>query len=211
MTGFWGDGGPYASWGRALRAWAGEESADLAALPPLRREEFAAETWQRFIRQVLDAVDTRLLAWARRFKDAYQEAEDEFSAGRELTQARAGLRSIRTLVDHPGLPHELHCALDELFAQHIRSLQSQLEHSLEQLTRSGTDPAWVELRLRTLRDNAFTAMLDAPPAPSPERPSRFSRLRRPRRSPASMEAGPRTADHWSTDPGTAPGRRIVPD
>ncbi|MFJ4767842.1 hypothetical protein ACIP88_01830 [Streptomyces uncialis] len=228
MSGFWGDGGPYASWVQALHTWARHDPADLAALPRLERDQFDADTWERLTRHVLDALDARLTEWARRFALAFGEAADEFSAGRELTQARVGLRSVRTLVDHPGLPEDLRTRLGVLMDQHIRSLQTQMEHAVSQLARSGTDPHWVDQRLRTLRDNAFTSVLDAPPDPSTERPAPFARLRHrlrfprtgggrePARAPGAArpsppEAGDPPADHWTTAPATAPRRRIVPD
>ncbi|WP_073788486.1 hypothetical protein [Streptomyces uncialis] len=228
MSGFWGDGGPYASWTRALHAWARHEPADLAALPRLKRDQFDADTWERLTRHVLDALDTRLTEWSRRFALAFGEAPDEFSAGRELTQARVGLRSLRDLADHPGLPDDLRTRLGELMDQHIRSLQTQMEHAVSELARSGTDPHWVDQRLRTLRDNAFTSVLDAPPDPPAEPPAPFARLRRRLRFPRSGDgreparttgvarpsppaAGDPPADHWSTAPATAPKRRIVPD
>ncbi|SCE23273.1 hypothetical protein GA0115241_111256 [Streptomyces sp. DpondAA-D4] len=229
MNGFWGDGGPYATWARTLRAWAREEPVDVGALPRLGREEFPPDTWERFTAQIVAAVDTRLTEWSRRFTHAFAEAEDEFSAGRALTQSRAGLRSVRVLVDHPGLPDELRSRLADMIDDHIRSLQSQLEQTVNEWARSGDDPDQAELRLRTLRDNAFTAVLDTRPDPPAGPPAGFARLRGPlrrlrrgggpepaatsravRRSPPE-ETGPPAADHRPTDPPPAARRRIVPD
>ncbi|MFC8230554.1 hypothetical protein [Streptomyces sp. NPDC057287] len=219
MNGFWGDGGPYETWVGALRTWQRGEPVDLAALPALEREQFTADTWARLTRHILTAVDVRLKDWARRFQQAFDQAPDEFSAGRELTQAREGLRAIRALAGHAGLPPDIRTPVGELCDRHIRSVQEQLEHSLTVAARDGGDPDRLDQRLRTVRDNALTAVVvDPPPLPSARR-ARFTALRRslgrersgPGRREVRPAPGPPSAGPWATDADEGPRRRIMPD
>ncbi|WP_222624832.1 hypothetical protein, partial [Streptomyces buecherae] len=226
-----GGGGAYAAWVRAVRAWSREEPADLAALPRLGGEEFNVATWERLAVHVVSAVDTRFAQWADRLSRACEPAEDEFSFGRELAQARAGLQAIRALVRHPGLPDQISVQLAETVDQHICSLQREMELSHVQQGRSDSDPQWVELRLQTMRDNAFTSVLVAPPEPSAGASGRLARSRRTPRGPrpasdqepnenvcrdmqpsAPAEGDlPSAGDPWAAGTATASRRCVVPD
>ncbi|MFG2317998.1 MULTISPECIES: hypothetical protein [Streptomyces] len=189
MTGYWGHGGPYETWVDFLRRWAAEENPDPAALPPLAQEDFPGETWERFALHLGEALDTRLKSWAERLSEAVLAAPDEFSAGRELAQARAGLQTVRAVAGHPGLPETLRTRFRELVDGQITDLQRQLERRLDDLAAAnGSDPRWVEQRRRTVRDNALTATL----SPSPSHPG--------------------TADPWAqTHTADRPRRRVVTD
>lgn len=153
-------GGPYEVWTDFLRRWGAGEPADASALPSLSTEDFAADQWVRLADQVGAALTRRLTAWARSLALAVQEARDEFEVGRALTQARVGLRSIRAVATHPGLPADLARMFVESVDTQVRSVQRTLETQVENLRRSGADRSVVEARLRTLRHNALTVVID---------------------------------------------------
>ncbi|MET7475161.1 hypothetical protein ABZT17_12475 [Streptomyces sp. NPDC005648] len=186
---YWGHGGQYETWVEFLRRWSAEEAVDPWALPALVQEHFPGETWERLVLHLGGALDARLRAWAERLVRAMEAAQDEFSAGRTLTQAREGLRAVRALAGHPGLPESLRTRFTELVDGQIRDLHDQLERSLDRLAAGGSDPRWIEARRRTLRDNALTALLTTPPSRPPTQPP----------------------DPWSIAPSTTPRRRVITD
>ncbi|QGV77446.1 hypothetical protein [Streptomyces ficellus] len=195
MSGLWGHGGAYQEWVEFLRRWAAFEPVDPGALPAVDEGTYDGDTMARLTAHAGRALGTRLQAWADTLVRAMEAATDEFSAGRELTQARTGLQSIRAVARHPGLPERLREQLGELVDRQVPDLQAQLERSLEEAARAeGPDTHWVEQRRRTLRDNALTRVLAQEPAPPAWQPS----------------SGPR-ADAWAYDPAAAPRRRIVTD
>lgn len=188
MSGLWGDGGAYQAWVDFLRRWAAREPVDPAALPVLTDGQYDAATWVRLSAHLTGALNDRLVAWADSLVRALDHARDEFSYGRELAQARAGLREVRAVAAHPGLPEELRTELLRLVDRQIPHVQEQLEHQLEEEARRGTDQRLLERRRRTLRDNALTGVLGTAP-------------------PATATA----PDPWAADvPGSPPRRRIVP-
>ncbi|MFJ4468895.1 hypothetical protein ACIP2X_15585 [Streptomyces sp. NPDC089424] len=155
---YWGHGGPYETWVDFLRRWAAAEPADPAALPPLSQDDYPGETWERFARHLGDALDGRLKYWGERLAQALLAADDEFSAGRALAQARVGLTEVRAVAGHPGLPKTLRSRFTELVESQITDLQQQIERNLDHLAATdGSDPRWIEGRRRTVRDNALTA------------------------------------------------------
>jgi len=179
---YWGHGGPYETWVDFLRRWAAEENPDLDALPPLAQDDFPGETWERFALHLGEALDLRLKSWAGRLTEALLAAPDEFSAGRELAQARAGLLTVRAVAGHPGLPESHRRRFRELVDGQIKDLQQQLERRLDDLAAAnGSDPRWVERRRRTLRDNALTATLTPSAAGSADPWARTHTADRPRR------------------------------
>ncbi|WP_031483654.1 hypothetical protein [Streptomyces bicolor] len=192
MSTYWGHGGAYETWVEFLRRWAAEEPVDPGALPALAEEQWPGETWERLGLHLGNALDTRLRSWADRFLAAMTAAPDEFSAGRALTQAREGLRSVRALAGHAGLPESARTRFTELVDGQIRDLQDQMERALDGLAAAGgSDPRWVERRRRTLRDNPLTALLtDAPQTP----------------------AASAVPDPWAAQPPAAgPRRRVITD
>ncbi|MEI5103891.1 hypothetical protein RB200_42230 [Streptomyces sp. PmtG] len=201
---YWGHGGPYHAWVDFLRRWAAEEDVRADVLPALADDRFAGETWERLARHLTTALDLRLRAWGGRLTRALHTAADEFSYGRELAQARVGLRAIRAVAGHPGLPDGLRHGAAELVDRHIVALQEQLERGVDEAERSGgIDARHAERRRRTLRDNPLTAATgpkagagpEAGPGPAPDQ--------RPRAP----------ADPWGArDPtGPPPRRRVVTD
>ncbi|MCT4355565.1 hypothetical protein M5362_20725 [Streptomyces sp. Je 1-79] len=189
MSGFWGHGGPYEEWVTFLRSWAAFEPVDPARLPAIEAETYDGDTVARLADHLSEAVSTRLQAWADTLVRAMDAATDEFSAGRELAQARTGLRAIRDVAGHRGLPERLRERLTEMVDRQIPELQAQLERLLEQAARDEPEARWVEERRRTLRDNALTAVLSQP----------------------ASAPGSGTADAWSYDPAATPRRRILRD
>jgi len=180
-----------------LRRWSAEEAVDPFALPALVQEHFPGETWERLVLHLGQALDTRLRAWADRLVRAMEATQDEFSAGRTLTQAREGLRPVRALAGHPGLPESLRTRFTDLVDNQIRDLNDQLEHSLDRHATGGSDPRWIEARRRTLRDNALTALLTTPPSHPP--------------IPGAPPPPTPTHDPWSMTPPTTPRRRVITD
>nr|WP_239158445.1 hypothetical protein [Streptomyces sp. SID13726] len=169
-----------------MRRWAAAEAVDPAALPVLVEAEFPGDTWERFALHLGDALNRRLRDWAERFLAAMTATTDEFSAGRALTQAREGLRSVRALAAHPGLPESTRTRFTELVDTQIQDLQVQLERTLDNLATAGTtDLRWLEQRRRTLRDNLLTAVVQ------PTKPA--------------------APDPWSAPPAGVPRRRVITD
>ncbi|MEV3987811.1 hypothetical protein AB0J57_02770 [Streptomyces sp. NPDC049837] len=202
MSGLWGHGGAYQEWVGFLRRWAAFEPVDPGALPPVEEGRYDGDTMARLTTHLTQALGTRLQAWADSLVRAMEGADDEFSAGRALTQARAGLQSIRLLARHPGLPERLREQLTELVDRQVPELQAQLERNLEETARAeGADAYWVEQRRRTLRDNSLTGVLAQDPA-APSSPAPPSSPSAPARPPA---------DAWAYDPAAAPRRRVITD
>ncbi|MFI2612156.1 hypothetical protein [Kitasatospora sp. NPDC018619] len=183
MTGLIGSGGSYRAWADFLERWADGGPEDGSALPPLVLADFPEDARERFRVRVTDALTRRLQGWSDALTAALNAAPDEFGAGRVLAQARTGLRAVRALAGHPGLDEEFRTRLAEVVDTRIRRCQADLEHELDRLAALDADPAWLEQRRRTLRDNPLTTVID--------------------------EAAPAARDGWSYDPAAAPRRRIV--
>ncbi|MBW5483317.1 hypothetical protein [Streptomyces bambusae] len=196
--GFWGHGGAYQTWADHLRDWAENGAAATAgaaaALPVLRPQDYAPDTWVRIADLLVSAIDRRLRAWAQALTTAMEEAGDEFGTGRALVQSRTGLQAVRDLAGHPSLPEELRQQLGELVTRQVEDFQRQLEEQLDLLARGGTDPRFVEARRRTLRENPLAA---PPPGPGP--------------AAAGGTAGGHTSGGWSYDPAAPARRRIITD
>ncbi|MBV7699936.1 hypothetical protein [Streptomyces sp. TRM70350] len=163
---YWGHGGPYETWVDFLHRWAAAEPpAGPATLPPLSQDDFPGETWERFALHLGEALDKRLKSWDRHLAQALLAAPDEFSAGRALAQARAGLQEVRAVAGHPGLPETIRTRFTELVESQITDFQSQIERNLDNLAATnGSDIRWIEQRRRTVRDNALTAQPTTPTA-----------------------------------------------
>jgi len=185
----WGGGGTYNQWVAFLDRWGAGEQVDPAGLPPLVKLDFTGDGWARIVNRLTDALSARLQGWADALTRAIGAATDEFGVARALAQARGGLRTVRALTAHPGLPPEVAKGLLDMVDGQVRALQQSLEEQVETLRRSGANPSLVEARRRTFRENALTVVTAEPtgagsPAASP---------------PPAAPAG---------DP-TAPGRRRV--
>jgi hypothetical protein len=154
----WADGGPYEQWSTTLRRWGAGEQIDVHGLPALSPEDFTTDQWVRVTQLVSAAIDERLKSWAAALTRAIAEARDEFSAARELTHARDGLRVVRAVAAHRGLPPDLSKGFVEAVDTQIRNAQQMLEQQLDDMRRAGLAPAVVEARRRTLRDNPLTAV-----------------------------------------------------
>jgi hypothetical protein len=185
----WGGGGAYNMWVAFLDRWAAGEPADPTTLPPLIVEAFSGDGWERVVNRLSDAVSRRMQAWADSLSRAIGAARDEFGVARALTQAREGLRSVRAFTTHPGLPKDISGALLDMVDRQVRSMQESLEEQVERQRRDGAPTTRVEARLRTIRDNALTAVTaeQAPPI-----------------------AGPATVA-WAGDPAAPSRRRIIVD
>jgi hypothetical protein len=200
----WPDGGPYETWSIFLRRWGAGERVDAADLPPLSIEDFTPDQWVRLSNHVSTALSRRLAAWAQGLTMAIQEARDEFGVARALTQARVGLRAIRAVAAHPGLPDDLTAKFVESVDTQVRSAQRMLETQVEDLRRSGVDRSRVEARLQTLRHNALTEVIRdaAGPAEASAGPVEASA------GPVEASTGPTAVpDPWSGP--THPARRRV--
>lgn len=167
MSGLWGHGGRYEEWATFLDRWAAGEQRDPAGLPTLREEDFTGDSWERLTDRLTGALSGRLRLWSRAVAHSIAEARDEFAVGRALSHARTGLRSIRAVAGHPGLPPELANRLVDLVDDAIRSAQQELERHTEALGRGGAGRDAAELRLRTIRDNPLTASTAAGPVDTP--------------------------------------------
>lgn len=209
MTGFWGDGGAYGAWVAHLREWGAGGDPDPAALPVLRPEDWAEDTWRRLAVHLQEAVAARFGHWSTALTAA---AADRAGAGpgafgRTLAHSRTGLRGLRRFAAHPGLPEHVREELGSLVDELITRTQQALEEQLAGLAASGAPPGTVELMRREVRDNALTAVLAEERAPAPGRPRR-GLLRRRSAEPAPPAPPP---DPWGAPPPDGPPRRrIIP-
>lgn len=162
----WSTGGAYNDWAAFLDRWAAGETMDSTQLPVLEPADFAGDTWERLVRRLTDALSRRLQSWADGLSRAMAESTDEFSVGRALGQARSGLRSVRALAQHPGLPQDLRDRLVDLVDRQVRSAQQSLEEQVDRMRSSGVAAPHVEARRRTIRDNPLTAATAEQPATS---------------------------------------------
>ncbi|GID31993.1 hypothetical protein [Paractinoplanes brasiliensis] len=178
----WISGGAYHAWSTFLDQWGGGAPIDPATLPPLAREDLAADTWARLMNQITAAMDRRLGAWSDTLARELGNARDEFAAARALDHARWGLPAIRALAAAPGLPEDVRGQLTGLVDNQIRSTQKQIDEAVQRMRRSGVPAAAVEARLRTVRDNPLTAVLGPNHA---------------------------TGGGWDTDPTVTPRRRVT--
>ena len=197
MTGarsLWGSDDAYAAWVGFLDQWAEGADPDPSGLPRLAVDDMLPATWDRLLSRITDAVGTRMQRWADALTAALSAAGDEFSAGRALAQARPGLRRARALVAHPGLPEEVRDALTGLVDDLARRLQTDLERDLD-AAGDRVDPAQLEARRRTLRDNPLTAVLVEPDAPWQQAPTQ----------------GARSGSDWAYDPAAPVRRRLFTD
>jgi hypothetical protein len=203
----WLHGGVYDEWAQFLGRWATGDERGMASLPPVHPQDLPADTIDRLVRRIVDALSTRLQSWADTVAPELSRAQDDFSAGRALAQARNGLRSIRRLAQHPSLPEPLHIRLLELVDGQVVSFQDSLEDAVTRAATSVNDRAEVEARRRALRENPLTAVLtttfDLAPATTPSHGTG-----RVGEGPAPVgERG----DDWFVDPTRTPRRRVVID
>lgn len=127
--------------------------------------------------------------WTAAFARAAGAAADEFEFGRALQQSRTGLRAIRALATDPRLPDELRARLTGIVDGSVRGMQEQLEKQVERMRGAGDANRRAEARLRTLRANPLTAVIDdtaveraataAPPAPADPFDTPRRRIARP--------------------------------
>ena len=185
----WVRGGLYDEWAGFLDRWSHGDDAGADRLPAVDPALLRADTLDRLVQRITDALSVRLQNWADRLVADLAAAGDEFSQGRALAQARIGLRNIRLLAQHPGLPADLRTRLLEMVDQRVVSCQQSLE---EQTTRDADlgNSSQIEARLRALRQNPLTAVMHEPTTP---------------------QAGPRPRDDWFVDPTRRPTRRVVTD
>jgi len=160
----WGGGGQYNAWAAFLEGWGTGERLDAGALPPISPEDLAPDTWVRFVRRLGDALSARLDGWAAGLDRGITEARDEFGVGRALSGARQGLREIRAVANHPGLPGDLRDKLVHEVDRNVSSAQEELEKQAERMRAQGARAAAVEARLRTLRENRLTVVTAEAPA-----------------------------------------------
>lgn len=181
----YGSGGHYRAWAEFLDRWQAGEQPEPGRLPQLGPEDFAGESWERLANRLTGALSRQLQSWADALTRAMAGARDEFGVARALGHARWGLRSIREVAGHPGLPEALREQLLAAVDRQVRSAQASLEAQVEQLRRDGVERRLVEARLRTLRDNPLTSAVPGASAP------------------------PGAA--WSSDPTAPRSRRVIVD
>ncbi|MDT0445438.1 hypothetical protein [Streptomyces johnsoniae] len=186
MNRLWGSGGAYQAWADHLERWARGEQPAPGQLPALAPADFSAETWQRLAARLTAALSAGLQTWADALTAAVSaDNDDEFAVGRALAQARHGLRGIRALAGHPGLPGDMRARLIQLVDGQVAKAQQDLERMVRRDAAAATDPHRIEARLRTLRDNSLTAVLAEDAGRQPD------------------------AAGWDYDPAAPPRRRVV--
>ncbi len=181
----YGDGGAYAAWAAFLEEWSAGGNPDSAMLPPMDPRELTEDARARFGQRISEALGRRLRVWADDFSRGTGNARDTFGFELVLAQARDGLRGVRALGAHPGLPEELRARLTELVDGQVRATQEQLERQLDQAARQrGADLRAIEGRRRALRSGPLTVVSAEAPGPA--------------------------ADPWLPGPGAGGGRRVIP-
>ena len=168
--------GAYDEWAAYLEQWSRGGVQDDSALGPLDPGDFAGDTWARLMNRLTQALGARLESWQQALVRSTNAAmRDEFEYGRALQQGRDGLYPIRALATDPRLPADVREQLVGLVDRTLEQMQQRLEEATEQQRGRGDSARLVEGRLRTLRDNALTAVtvqaksgLGAGFAPPPE-------------------------------------------
>jgi hypothetical protein len=156
----WGYGGAYSDWGDFLERWAVADRPLTDRPPALDPEDFDGPTWTRLMTRIQDAVNTRLGRWGDALGRQLNEATDEFSWGRALTQARVGLRTLLGLASMTELPKEVRERLAAQLEGSIKATQKTLEDAAQRDLR-GPQARDAEMRLRQLRQNPLTGALSA--------------------------------------------------
>jgi hypothetical protein len=164
----WLTGGTYQSWAEFLERWAKGDDTGFDRLPKVDPGELNAETLVRLADRLVTVMAARLQDWADRLTRAMAAESGEFGVARALTQARTGLRSVRRLAAHPGLPEDLRARLGEMVDRQIASSQDQLEADLTRMAAGGVSLRQIDARRRTVRENRLTAVLAEPAATGPE-------------------------------------------
>ena len=103
----WGHGGSYSDWADFLDRWAVADRPLPDRPPALAVDDFDGPTWTRLMLRIQDAVNTRLGRWSDSLVRQLNEAADEFSWGRALTNARVGLRTLLELSSMPELTPDI--------------------------------------------------------------------------------------------------------
>ena len=183
----WGGGGHYNAWAGFLERWGRGEQLDPATLPSLRREDFQGDSWERLTNRISEALSQRLNGWQEAVTKGMTGATDEFGVARVLGHARWGLRPIRALAAHPGLPSELAEQLLAAVDRQVRSAQESLEDQIERSRRAGLDRRAAEALLRIVRDNDLTVVTTEDPA----------------------DTGQRGVAAWAIDPAAQSRRRVI--
>ena len=155
----WLTGGVYQQWADFLDRWAVGQAEATAALPAVDPATLTADTMSRLSARLSSALQARVDRWSAAFTADWQRARDDFDAARALTQARTGLRSLRALTAHPGLPLDVQKLLSDSIDRTISDLQTQLERGLDRQAAASLDRTAVERLRRVLRENALTAVL----------------------------------------------------
>ena len=151
--------GAYDEWAAYLEAWGRGETPDGSALPALDPKDFAGDTWARLMGRLTDAIGARLESWQQALVRATNAAmRDEFEFGRALQQSRDGVHPIRALATDPRLPEQVRERLAETVDRQLEQMQQRLEEDTQRQRDRGDSARLVEARLRTLRDNALTAV-----------------------------------------------------
>jgi hypothetical protein len=156
----WDRGGHYALWADSLERWGRGDPVDLPGLPALRPEDFPPDTWGRFAQRLGDATSARLAQWGTALENAMRGARDVFEVGRALAQSRHGLRAVRAVTEVAGLPEDLRGRLLEQIDRNVKSMQQQLEDQVQRERTVGASSRLVEARLRTLRENRLTVVVE---------------------------------------------------
>lgn len=154
----WGYGGAYSDWGDFLERWAVADQPLAERPPALHSEDFDGPTWTRLTTRIQDALNMKLGRWGEALRRQLNEATDEFSWGRALTQARVGLRTLLGLASMTELPIEVRERLRTQLEGSIRATQKTLEDAAQRDLR-GPQARDAEMRLRQLRQNPLTAAL----------------------------------------------------
>jgi hypothetical protein len=151
----------YAAWAAWLEGFGRGEAETCAALPPMHGDELGAPAAQRFAQRCGEALDARLLVWAKGLDRDMGRAQDAQQLRLCLIHARRRLLPIRALTESPLLLEELRTGLGQALYEAVQRVQEDL---VRQAARA--HPGAREEMIRVVRDVPLRAALDQELVPS---------------------------------------------
>lgn len=150
----------YETWALTLRAWEKDPTTPLDHLPQLEDDTYSPETYERFLKLLLQALEAALGRWKDELDRVLGSLSSAHDLGRDLVQLRSSLARWLQLSGHSSLPPTVRDALLGNAETSIARIQQDLETSLRGiLDRSRMSRGEQQQILRTVHENKFTKVL----------------------------------------------------